>query len=70
MPKLPKRLPYEFIIAAGLLLGSCSEGAARMFTRDEIVDIADDSIDASGVNQRMDQLQSRIEAIEQKLNME
>jgi hypothetical protein len=41
MPKLPKRLPYEFAIAAALLLGSCENRMSpeRISERTEIADV-------------------------------
>lgn len=63
--KLPKRLPYEALIAAALTLGSCSEKSdAAKFTmeqRDEIHDLA---------REATAQDRDRLDAIEEKLNMQ
>lgn len=65
--KMPKRLPYELIIIAGLLLGSCGDNATRRFTDGDY-----DKLDVAGVNARnaiarVDALESRVEEIEMKL---
>jgi hypothetical protein len=62
---LPKRLPYEALIAAVLTLGSCSEKSdGSKFTmeqRDEIRDLA---------REATAQDRDRLDAIEEKLNMQ
>lgn len=66
---MPKRLPYELIIVAGLLLGSCGENATRRFTEGDY-----DKLDVAGANAsnaiaRVNELESRVEEIEMKLGM-
>jgi hypothetical protein len=56
----------EVALVATLFLTSCNE-SNRFVTQDEAVDIADDSIDASGVTDRLDRLESRIDDIEARL---
>ena len=68
MGKLTLHARIEIGLVAALLLGSCSE-ADRFITHDEAVDIADDSIDASGVTGRVDDLESRVIDIEYRLGM-
>lgn len=48
-------------------LGSCDESKALVL-HDEAVDIADDSIDASGLPDRVDALEHRVEDLEASLN--
>jgi hypothetical protein len=68
--KLPKRLPYELVIVAGLLLGSCSGDGPRLRSHDEIEDIASDvAYDAIADSERIGALEGRIEELEQRLNM-
>lgn len=68
--RIPKRLPYEMIIVAGLLLGSCSGDGKALRSHDEIEEIADDvAIDAIADSTRIDELESRIAEIEGRLNM-
>lgn len=66
--KLPKRLPYELAIAAGLLLSSCSGDGPRLRSHDEIEDIASDvAYDAIADSDRIAELESRIEELERRL---
>lgn len=66
---LPRRLPYELIIAAGLLLGSCGENATRRFTEGNYdkLDVAD--VNARNAIYRVNELESRVEELERRLNM-
>lgn len=67
---MPKRLPYEILIAGCLLLGSCSGDGKALRTHDEIVDIAADAAaEVIADSDRISDLESRIEEIESKLNM-
>ena len=68
--KLPKRLPYELVVIAGLLLGSCSGDGPRLRSHDEIEDIASDvAYDAIADSDRINALESRIAEMESRLNM-
>lgn len=60
MPKLPKRLPYEFALLAALALSSCAE-------IDDRIDVAD--VNARNALSRIEELDSRVSEIESKLNM-
>jgi hypothetical protein len=66
--KLPKRLPYEAVIAAGLLLGSCGDNATRRFTEGDYdrLDVAD--ANARNAISRVYQLESRVDELEMRLN--
>lgn len=66
MPKLPKRLPYEAIVLAGLLVGSCNDRLtpARISERAEIADI-----NARNALARLTELESRVDEIEGKLGL-
>ena len=60
----------EICLAAMLLLGSCSGDGKRLYSHDEIEDIASDvAYDAIVDSDKTRELESRIEAIEQSLNM-
>lgn len=65
--KLPKRLPYELVIVAGLLLGSCGDNATRRFTEADYdkLDVAD--ANARNAIYRVNELESRVEELEQRL---
>lgn len=65
--KLPKRLPYELVIIAGLLLGSCGQNASRRFTEGDYdkLDVAD--VNARNAIYRVNELESRVEELEQRL---
>lgn len=60
---MPKRLPYEILILASLALGSCS---SRPEWEDKL-DVAD--VNARNAIYRVNELESRVEEIEGKLNM-
>jgi hypothetical protein len=62
MPKLPKRLPYEFALLAALALSSCSRPAWE-----EKLEVAD--VNARNAIYRVNELESRVSEIESKLNM-
>jgi len=66
MPKLPKRLPYQFAISAALLLSSCDGPGLSEKQRDEVSDIASAEVSDSDA---MVSLRDRVQAIEDKLNM-
>lgn len=66
---IPKRLPYELVMAAGLLLGSCGDNATRRFTEGDY-----DKLDVAGANARnaiyrVNELEARVDEIEQKLHL-
>ncbi len=68
--KIPNRLPYELIIVAGLLLGSCSGDGKALRTHDEIEKIADDvAANAIADSTRISDLEGRISDIEDRLNL-
>lgn len=52
----------EVGLALALLLGSCSGGG--VVTRDEVIDIADDAVDASDLSARVQLLERRLEEVE------
>lgn len=65
--KLPKRLPYELVIIAGLLLGSCGQNATRRFTEGDYdrLDVAD--ANSRNAIARIAELESRVEELERRL---
>jgi len=68
--KMPKRLPYELAILAALLLGSCSGDGPRVYTHDEIEDIASDvAADSINDSEKVKDLEARVDEIERRLNM-
>jgi hypothetical protein len=77
MPKLPKRLPYEFALLAALALSSCDgpQGTARFTNadRDRIgmleADMRRVAIASSAAIDRVERIESRLDDIESKLNM-
>lgn len=58
--KQNKRLPYEVVIIAGLLLGSCVPAWEGK------LDVAD--VNARNAIARIDALESRVEELERRLN--
>jgi len=67
---MPKRLPYELAILAALLLGSCSGDGPRVYTHDEIEDIASDVlVNATNTSEKVKDLEARVDEIERRLNM-
>lgn len=70
MPKLPKRLPYEFALLAALALSSCDDSnvMARFTNGDrDRIDVAD--VNARNALDRISSLDSRLTEVESKLNM-
>lgn len=68
--QLTQHVRIETCLAAMLLLGSCSGDGKRLYSHDEIEDIASDvAYDAIVDSDKTRELESRIEAIEQRLNM-
>lgn len=67
--RLPKRLPYEVLIIAALLLGSCGQNASRRFTEGDHdkLDVAD--VNARNAIYRVNELESRVEELERRLSM-
>lgn len=57
----------EIGLATALLLGSCNNGSP--LARDEIMDIADDAVDASGVSGRIEELEQRLSDVEAKAQL-
>lgn len=66
MIKLPKRLPYEILVLAALALGSCDGPGLSEKQREEVSDIASGEV---GDSDALVSVRSRLEAIEQRLNM-
>lgn len=66
--RFPRRLPYEAIIIAGLLLGSCGQNASRRFTEGDYdrLDVAD--ANSRNAIYRVNELESRVEELERRLN--
>lgn len=60
--KLNLHARIEIGLALALLLGSC--GGGGVVTRDEVIDIADDAVDASDLGGRIEALESRVEELE------
>ena len=66
--KLPKRLPYEFAIAAAIMLGSCqSDDAAKLDRAD--INARNAIARQPEIIDRLDRLEQRADAIESRLNM-
>lgn len=65
--RLPKRLPYELVIVAALLLSSCGDNAYRRFTEDDYnrLDVAD--VNARNAIARVNELEDRVEELERRL---
>lgn len=60
----------EIAAAAALLLGSCAGDGPRLYSHDEIEDIASDvASDAIADSERLSDLESRISTIEQRLGV-
>lgn len=57
---------FEIAVAAALLLGSCDGPSLTEKQRDEVEDMADDVVTDS---EKVRGLESRVEAIEQRLNI-
>jgi hypothetical protein len=64
MLRIPRRLPYEILIGACILLGSCDGPGLSQKQRDEVDDIAEASVSGSDA---MVAVRDRLDAIEQKL---
>ena len=60
--KLNLHARTELALISGMLLGSCS--GVDQINRDEIIDIAGDAVDASGIGGQLERLESRIVEIE------
>lgn len=66
----PKGVRFEYVIAAALALGSCAGPGLTDKQKDEVGDIAGDvATDAVGESDPFLELQGRVEAIEEKLEM-
>lgn len=66
--RLTRHAKIELIAVVGLFLGSCSGDGPRLYTHDEIEDIASDvATDAIADSPKISELQSRIEQLEQKV---
>jgi len=66
----PKGVRSEYLIAAALALGSCAGPGLTDKQKDEVGDIAGDvAADVVGESDQFLALKSRVEEIEQKLNM-
>jgi len=66
--KLPNRLPYEILILGALALGSCDK-LPHSFTGEDQdrLDVAD--VNARNAIYRVNELESRVSEIENRLNM-
>lgn len=65
MGKLTLHARIEITLAAALLLGSCSGDGQRLYSHDEIEDIASDvAYDAIEDSDKVRELEGRIEALE------
>jgi outer membrane murein-binding lipoprotein Lpp len=64
--KLPKRLTYEILIVASLMIGSCSQGLSDA-QKDEITEIAGDSFDSSELEAKIASLESDQSDLEDRL---
>lgn len=64
----PKRVRFEVLILAALLVGGCDGVGLSEKQRAEVTDIAEDQADAL-VSTRTSDLESRIADIESRLNM-
>jgi predicted nucleic acid-binding Zn-ribbon protein len=63
---MPKRLPFEVLIAASLMLGSCN--SAKSSAEDQMTDIATDAAaDAIASSDKLTDLESRLSDAESKL---
>lgn len=70
MPKMPKRLPYEFGLLAAFALSSCDgpDASARFTNNDrDRIDVAD--VNARNALDRISSLDSRLTEVESRLNM-
>lgn len=56
-----------FVFIAAVLLAGCNAGE-QLVTRDEVIDIADDAVDASGLDARIAQLEARIAELERRVD--
>ena len=66
--RLPKRAPYEALIAASLMLGSCDKLPHKFTGADyERLEIAE--VNARNAIARVDALESRVSDLESKLDM-
>lgn len=73
--KLPNRLPYEALIAASLMLGSCTPGSS--LSEDQITDLAseaadsaiDDSEKIAALESRLTEAEAKAEDLEGRLSM-
>ena len=71
MLNLPRRLPYELLLAGALCLGSCDRPAFNQKQHDEITDIADASAEqAIADSDKVGEIEARLDAIENKLGMQ
>ncbi|AMU96689.1 hypothetical protein AOA14_20015 (plasmid) [Sphingopyxis terrae subsp. terrae NBRC 15098] len=57
---IPKRLPYELVIIAGLMLGSCKPAW------EDRLDVAD--VNARNAIYRVNELESRVDELERQAN--
>lgn len=65
--KLNLHARIEISLALALLLGSC--GGGGVVTRDEVIDIADDAVDASDLGGQIEGLEARLTEVEEKANL-
>ena len=65
MGKVTLHARIEIGLVTALLLGSCSE-ASGIVTRDQVIDIADDAVDASGISGKVEELEARVAELEDR----
>lgn len=66
--KLPRRLPYAFLIISSLLVASCGQNATRRFTEGDYnrLEVAD--ANSRNAIARIAELESRVEELERRLH--
>ncbi|MEN2786068.1 hypothetical protein ACFOKI_06650 [Sphingomonas qilianensis] len=67
MQIIPKRLPYELLVIAGLSLGSCDIPKTFHASDADRLDVAD--VNSRNAIARIDALESRVDDLESKLEM-
>lgn len=69
--KLPSRLPYEFLLIALLMLGSCDgPNAVHKFSNSDYDRLDDADTNARNALEKTEDLETRLKAVEDKLHMD